>query len=237
VASLSVIRQPDPKQVGPVRPADVIALCKDETLIGRNPPECGIDLQLPSFKVTRQHARITRAAGAYWIEDLQSRNGTYLNQAPLLGRPRLSDGDQIRIGDYVLLFREDANPPPSGWPAWSGSSGTRPGGWTTGPPGTCCTTCITGSSSRPCCRSAGRGWRSGWRTPSSSWPRATRRPSGRCCGSCGPQSRASSRPRTWKERPNPALHPTRGGSTVKLTHRFCGRRGRVNFAIARARVT
>jgi pSer/pThr/pTyr-binding forkhead associated (FHA) protein len=107
VATLSVIRKPNSEQLGPVLPAEVIVLCNEKTMIGRRQLELGIDLQLPAFFVNRQHALVTRLEGAYWIDDLASRNGTFLNNTLLRHRARLSDGDQIRITDYVLLFRDD----------------------------------------------------------------------------------------------------------------------------------
>jgi hypothetical protein len=86
-----------------VRP-DVIVLCKAETLIGRYPPEDGIDLQLLEPHVNRRHARITCAEGACWIEDLKSVNGTWVNNVRVSGRAPLTDGDEIRVGSYSLYF-------------------------------------------------------------------------------------------------------------------------------------
>jgi pSer/pThr/pTyr-binding forkhead associated (FHA) protein len=111
MASLSVIRKPKTMELGAVQPAEMIVLRNEKTMIGRHPPEQGIDLQLPVFAVNRQHALITRSQGAYWIEDFGSRNGTYLGQTLISDRARLYDGDEIRICDFVLLFRDDATSP------------------------------------------------------------------------------------------------------------------------------
>jgi pSer/pThr/pTyr-binding forkhead associated (FHA) protein len=105
VASLTIIRAPAPNQVGAVQPVNSILLCKDVILIGRDPPEVGIDLQLVEPSITRKHARITRSEEAYWIEDLNTRNGTKLNLVSVSQRTLLKDGDEIQIGSYSLLFR------------------------------------------------------------------------------------------------------------------------------------
>jgi len=90
------------------------ALLKESNLIGRADPISGVfpDVDLspydPGAKVSRRHARIWRAEGRYWIEDLASVNGTFLNGRRLLP-PRtphvLQDGDRLRIGEVSLLFR------------------------------------------------------------------------------------------------------------------------------------
>ena len=57
-------------------------------------------------KVSRVHAELQRV-GTEWtlIDDGLSRNGSYINDDRVNGRRRLSDGDAIRLGDTVLLFR------------------------------------------------------------------------------------------------------------------------------------
>jgi len=90
------------------------ALLKESNLIGRADPISGVfpDVDLspydPGAKVSRRHARIWCAEGRYWIEDLASANGTFLNGRRLLP-PRtphvLQDGDRLRIGEVSLLFR------------------------------------------------------------------------------------------------------------------------------------
>lgn len=46
------------------------------------------------------HARIMLEGGKWWLEDLQSRNGTQLNGETILRRTILTDGDEIGIGRY-----------------------------------------------------------------------------------------------------------------------------------------
>ena len=64
-------------------------------IVGRG-PECDVHLNDPGL--SRRHARLFKMDGAWWVEDLQSRNGTFL-QGQRLARPaRLSDGDRLQVG-------------------------------------------------------------------------------------------------------------------------------------------
>ena len=55
--------------------------------------------------VSGQHARITRASGGYDIEDLGSKNGTFVDNVRIEGRLRLRDGALVFIGNHVGVFR------------------------------------------------------------------------------------------------------------------------------------
>lgn len=50
------------------------------------------------------HCRVHSRGNAYFVEDLDSTNGTYLNGADLHGEAPLSDMDEIRIGDTEMRF-------------------------------------------------------------------------------------------------------------------------------------
>jgi len=50
------------------------------------------------------HARVYSRSGGYYAEDMSSTNGTFLNGARLEGEDRLSDLDEIRIGDTEFRF-------------------------------------------------------------------------------------------------------------------------------------
>jgi pSer/pThr/pTyr-binding forkhead associated (FHA) protein len=104
MASLTVIQRRSSGQAGLMQANDLFILCKDETLIGRCPPEHALDVELPEIYINRQHAKITRVDGAYWIEDLASRHGTLLNRTALTQRVMLQDGDVIQIGSYAMRF-------------------------------------------------------------------------------------------------------------------------------------
>ena len=53
------------------------------------------------------HARIYSRGASYYVEDMSSTNGTFLNGAQLAGEGVLSDLDEIRIGDTELRFELD----------------------------------------------------------------------------------------------------------------------------------
>jgi serine phosphatase RsbU (regulator of sigma subunit)/pSer/pThr/pTyr-binding forkhead associated (FHA) protein len=88
------------------QPGRTLPLDAQEIVLGRN-PECTIMLDAPA--VSRQHARITRREGEFFIEDLQSRNGTFVNGEPVLKARPLRESDQVAICDEVFIFR--AGPP------------------------------------------------------------------------------------------------------------------------------
>lgn len=88
-------------------------LINDESTIGRWDADNGIfpDVDLDAHdsdaKVSRRHARIVRSNGSYFIEDLGSTNGTYVNRGRRLlpGNPQaLSDGDEVIVGKTFLRF-------------------------------------------------------------------------------------------------------------------------------------
>ena len=62
---------------------------------------------LESPKASRRHALIQlQNIGELWLIDFGSRNGTFLNRRRIHRPIRLSDGDQITIGDQVFKFRQ-----------------------------------------------------------------------------------------------------------------------------------
>jgi DNA-binding NtrC family response regulator len=60
---------------------------------------------LPDGRMSSQHARLSRLGGAWILEDLGSKNGTWLG-AKRLTRHQLVDGDAFVIGHTVLVFRD-----------------------------------------------------------------------------------------------------------------------------------
>lgn len=65
--------------------------------------EC--DLQLTSATVSRRHATIHVRGTRAVIEDLRSRNGTFVRGRRVKSALDLEDGDRVRLGDVVLVFR------------------------------------------------------------------------------------------------------------------------------------
>jgi DNA-binding winged helix-turn-helix (wHTH) protein len=82
---------------------DVIA---PETVIGRG-PEAGIRLE--STGVSRRHARIVLEGSHAIVEDLGSKNGTYVGPIRIIGPHVLADGDRVRLGSIVLTFKVDSS--------------------------------------------------------------------------------------------------------------------------------
>ena len=74
----------------------------EETSVGRH-PKCSITVSLPS--VSRRHARIFFEAGGYYVQDLDSSNGTYIN-GQRVHKGSLTDGDELRCGDFKINFIE-----------------------------------------------------------------------------------------------------------------------------------
>lgn len=72
-----------------------------EIKLGRGPVN---EIILPGRFVSNRHARLYMRDGQYWLEDLGSKNGTYLNGKLVTGPAVLADGDQIRIGDIIFRF-------------------------------------------------------------------------------------------------------------------------------------
>jgi hypothetical protein len=57
------------------------------------------DVQIVDRYASGLHARVFERNGRYWVEDLNSTNGTLLNGATLSGEAELIDGDSVQIGD------------------------------------------------------------------------------------------------------------------------------------------
>lgn len=95
-------------------PGTEFQLVNDESTIGRWDADNGVfpDVDLDAFdsdaKVSRRHARIKRSGGTYYIEDLGSTNGTYVNRGRRLlpGNVEvLKDGDEVIVGKTFLRFQ------------------------------------------------------------------------------------------------------------------------------------
>lgn len=75
----------------------------DTITIGRAAPGQPIDLDLaPDTAVSRRHARITYENDAYWLEDLGSRYGTWVNDQKITVKRRLMPGDKVKMGRTTM---------------------------------------------------------------------------------------------------------------------------------------
>ena len=70
------------------------------------------DISLQDPEMSRRHVRISWQEGRYILEDLNSTNGTFLNDTRVTATQRLSPGDKIRMGQYVLEFQAQVEPVP-----------------------------------------------------------------------------------------------------------------------------
>jgi DNA-binding winged helix-turn-helix (wHTH) protein len=72
-----------------------------EHIAGREP---GVEVWLDSPRVSRRHARILVAGDRGTIEDLGSKNGTFVRGARIAAPTALASGDDVRIGPFTLTF-------------------------------------------------------------------------------------------------------------------------------------
>ncbi len=95
-ARLSLLEPIDPV------PAEY-SLLKDEVSLGRGEEN---DVVIPHASVSRAHARLMRRNGVFELTDLNSTNGSYVNEQPVHGSVRVNSGNQVRLGDvrFVLHY-------------------------------------------------------------------------------------------------------------------------------------
>lgn len=82
-------------------PTKEIEFDKDEVTIGRVP---GNDIVLPGNNVSKRHSRVVRQDGRFFVVDLKSTNGTYLNGRRIMTPSPLRAGDKIFVGSFVLVL-------------------------------------------------------------------------------------------------------------------------------------
>jgi DNA-binding winged helix-turn-helix (wHTH) protein len=79
-----------------------VALAEGENVIGRAPD---VAVWIDAGGVSRHHARVVVARGTATVEDLGSKNGTFIGGQRVTGPRALADGEQIRLGSVVITFR------------------------------------------------------------------------------------------------------------------------------------
>ncbi len=93
---------------------EVFLLGSEESNIGRWDadngifPDVDLDAHDPEAKISRKHARIVFQENIYFVEDLGSTNGTFVNRGRRLlpgNRETLKDGDEIIVGKTFLRFK------------------------------------------------------------------------------------------------------------------------------------
>jgi diguanylate cyclase (GGDEF)-like protein len=80
---------------------------KTGAVIGRAPT---VEIHLEDDGISRAHARLRAETGRAWIEDLGSRNGTFVNGVKVAAPTELRDGDKIQLGRATVIrfgFQDD----------------------------------------------------------------------------------------------------------------------------------
>lgn len=79
----------------------IVSFSVDQPLdIGRS-KQCGLRLDSPT--ISSQHSRIGYEAGEFWVEDLGSTNGTFIDQQQISGRVTLKPGSELLLGHEISL--------------------------------------------------------------------------------------------------------------------------------------
>jgi serine phosphatase RsbU (regulator of sigma subunit)/pSer/pThr/pTyr-binding forkhead associated (FHA) protein len=91
-----------------------VPLTQDRIVLGRN-PDCHV--VIPVTSVSREHAQIVRIGNQFFIEDMKSRNKTFVNDEEVLPPQRrlLKHNDKIRICDFQATFHDARKPLPKEW--------------------------------------------------------------------------------------------------------------------------
>jgi len=86
-----------------------VEVASDSFQIGRS-PDCNV--VIPDQLVSRNHAAIEKREDGFYIVDLESGNGTFLNEERV-AESLLYDGDVIQVGDAVITFGAPGSEPPA----------------------------------------------------------------------------------------------------------------------------
>jgi diguanylate cyclase (GGDEF)-like protein len=83
-----------------------IPLIERQYIVGRDSDSA---LVVPRSSVSRQHARLYLQDESWWVVDLGSTNGTFVNENRCVAPQQLTDGDQLRFGDAIYKFLYGTN--------------------------------------------------------------------------------------------------------------------------------
>lgn len=73
---------------------------KESITIGRKPDN---DIQIDNLAVSGRHAKIDKTGSGFTLTDLQSTNGTFVNDKKIASQ-KLNDGDRVIVGKHTLLY-------------------------------------------------------------------------------------------------------------------------------------
>jgi DNA-binding winged helix-turn-helix (wHTH) protein len=89
-----------------ISPTRSLPLYEGEQIIGRDP---ALDLHLDSPKVSRRHARLAVTPVGATIEDLGSKNGSFVDSTRIEAPTALCHGSELRVGRLTFVFRLEAS--------------------------------------------------------------------------------------------------------------------------------
>ena len=99
------------KSPGGASPGEQIPLDGDLLVIGRDADTCQI--VIPHHAVSRRHAQVSRVNGHFYIEDLRSRNHTFVNNKEVVTRTQLKPEDRVKICDFLFRYHDERRPAPA----------------------------------------------------------------------------------------------------------------------------
>ncbi len=91
-------------------PGEKIPLDGDAFVVGRDAETCQI--VLPHHAISRRHAQLTRTNGQFYIEDLKSRNETFVNGRKVTTRTLLRAEDRVKFCDFLFKYHDERAAPP-----------------------------------------------------------------------------------------------------------------------------
>ncbi|MGH2650702.1 MAG: FHA domain-containing protein FhaB/FipA [Actinomycetota bacterium] len=90
-----VVHAPDGKKVGSFRLSDAVSIGRSERST----------ITLDDSYVSQSHARLYARDGAWFVEDLGSTNGTFVNEQKLASPAMFQPGDKVRVGQTIMELR------------------------------------------------------------------------------------------------------------------------------------
>ncbi len=96
VPSTVLVRSADGKKLGTYRLSEPLEIGRSE----------GSQIKLDDTYVSTNHARLFPRNGSWFVEDLGSTNGTYLNQQRVSSSSEVHPGDTLKVGKTVLELRK-----------------------------------------------------------------------------------------------------------------------------------
>lgn len=119
------------KVIEGANPGQIVELIGDRMVMGRH-PSC--EIVLDNAAVSRHHAQVLHSHGNYYLEDLRSRNRTFLNEIAIEGRTELHDKDTVKVCDVAFTFHSRFPGDASSSHHLSGTGSTASGAPSTAPP-------------------------------------------------------------------------------------------------------